>query len=70
MDRNGEIEGYSVRYVEEGSGEGDRREEMVSGDSSERMTTISGLTKETQCTQLKWQFCQSWDWTIQPSTHH
>ena len=42
--QNGEIVGYSVRYGEEGSGEGDRREEIVSGDSSGGMTTISQET--------------------------
>ena len=44
---NGEITGYSVRYGEEGSSEGDRRVQMISGDSSGGMTIISGLTKET-----------------------
>ena len=46
-DQNGEITGYSVRYGEEGSGEGDRRVQMAPGDSSGGMITISGLTKET-----------------------
>ena len=38
------ITGYSVRYEEVGNR---TVVEMVSGDSSGRMTTISGLTKET-----------------------
>ena len=42
-DQNGPITGYSVRYGEMGSGS--TQTETVSGDS--RMTTISGLTKET-----------------------
>ena len=42
-DWNGEITGYSVRYGEEGSGEGDRTVQMT----SEIATTISGLNKET-----------------------
>ena len=42
--RNGAITGYSVRYGEVGTSEGERRVEMASGDS---MTTVSGLTKET-----------------------
>ena len=41
--QNGEIAGYWVRYGEEGSSE----VQMVSGDSSGGMTTVSGLTKET-----------------------
>ena len=41
VDQNGPITGYSVRYGEMGSGA-----ETVSGEDS-RMTTISGLTKET-----------------------
>ena len=44
--RNGEITGYVVRYGEEGSSEGVRSVQMVSGDSSGGMITISGLTKE------------------------
>ena len=43
---NGEITGYVVRYGEEGSSEGDRSVQMVSGDSSGGMTTISGLTNK------------------------
>ena len=43
VDQNGPITGYSVRYGEMGSGS--TQAEAVSGDS--RMTTISGLTKET-----------------------
>ena len=35
-----------MRYGEERSSEGDRSVQMVSGDSSGGMTTISGLTKE------------------------
>ena len=35
-----------MRYGEEGSSEGDRSVQMVSGDSSGGMTTISGLTKQ------------------------
>ena len=42
--QNGAITGYSVRYGEVGTSEGERRVEMVSGDT---MNTISGLTKET-----------------------
>ena len=41
--QNGEIAGYMVRYVEEGSS----GVLMVSGDSSGGMTTITGLTRET-----------------------
>ena len=41
--RNGEITGFVVRYGEEGS---NRSVQMVSGDSSGGMTTISGLNKE------------------------
>ena len=44
--RNGEITGYIVRYGEEGSSEGDRSVQMVSGGSSGGMTTISGLRKQ------------------------
>ncbi|CAI8050555.1 Receptor-type tyrosine-protein phosphatase delta, partial [Geodia barretti] len=40
--QNGEITGYWARYGEEGSSE----VQMVSGDSSGGMTTVSGLTKE------------------------
>ena len=40
------IIGYSVRYGEMGTSEG-TVVEMISGDSSRGMTTISGLTKET-----------------------
>ena len=42
--RNGDITGYSVRYGEVGSAEGDRSVEMVSGDSSGGMYDISGLS--------------------------
>ena len=42
--QNGAITGYSVRYGEVGTSEGERRVEVASGDS---MTTVSGLTKET-----------------------
>ena len=45
--QNGEITGYWVRYGEEGSSEEARSVQMVSGDSSGGMTTVSGLTKET-----------------------
>ena len=41
-----DITGYSVRYGEVGTSER-TVVEMVSGDSSGGMTTISGLTKET-----------------------
>ena len=44
VNQNGAITGYSVRYGEVGTSEGERRVEMASGDS---MTTVSGLTKET-----------------------
>ena len=46
IDQNGVITGYSVRYGEVGTSER-TVVEMVSGDSSGGMTTISGLTKET-----------------------
>ena len=42
--QNGAITGYSVRYGEVGTSEGERRVEIASGNSS---STISGLTKET-----------------------
>ena len=42
--QNGAITGYSVRYGEVGTSDGERRVEIVTGDS---MTTVSGLTKET-----------------------
>ena len=42
--QNGAITCYSVRYGEVGTSEGERRVEIVTGDS---MTTVSGLTKET-----------------------
>ena len=45
--QNGEITGYAVMYGEEGSSEGDKSVQMVSGDSSGGMVLISGLTKET-----------------------
>ena len=45
--RNGGITGYSVRYGEVGSAEGDRSVEMVSGDSSGGMYDISGLEPST-----------------------
>ena len=41
--RNGEITGYVVRYGEEGS---NRSVQIVSGDSSGGMTTISGHSKQ------------------------
>ena len=44
--QNGAITGYSVRYGEVGTSER-TVVEIVSGDSSGGMTTISGLTKET-----------------------
>ena len=43
-DRNGEITGYSARYGEKGTSEGDRTVKMV---SEVVATIISGLTKET-----------------------
>ena len=47
-DQNGAITGYSVRHGEVETSESERTVvEMVSGDSSGGMTTISGLTKET-----------------------
>ena len=46
--QNGEIAGYSVQYVAEGSSE--TGSEMVSGDSSGGTTTISGLTRRTMYT--------------------
>ena len=46
--RNGDITGYSVRYGEVGSAEGARTVvEMVSGDFSGGMYTISGLIAAT-----------------------
>ena len=42
--RNGDITGYSVRYGEVETSEGERSVQMTSGDT---MTTVSGLTKET-----------------------
>ena len=39
---NGDITGYSVRYVEVESTEGDRRIEIVSGEDT-RQATVSGL---------------------------
>ena len=46
--QNGEITGYSVQYVAEGSSE--TGSEMVSGDSSGGTTTLSGLTRQTMYT--------------------
>ena len=46
IDQNGAITGYSVRYGELGTSNR-TVVDMVSGDSSGGMTTISGLTKET-----------------------
>ena len=48
-DRNGGITGYSVRYGEVGSAEGERTE-MVSGDFSGGTYTISGLSPATAYT--------------------
>ena len=49
--RNGDITGYSVRYREVGSAERERTvDEMVSGDFSGGMYTISGLSAATQYT--------------------
>ena len=48
--RNGDITDYSVRYGVEGSAEGDRSVEMVSGDSSGGMYDISGLSAATRYT--------------------
>ena len=49
--RNGNITGYSVRYGEVGSAEGERTvDEMVSGDFSGGMYTISGLSPATPYT--------------------
>ena len=46
--RNGDITGYSVRYGKVGSAEGERTVvEMVSGDFSGGMCTISGLSPAT-----------------------
>ena len=47
--RNGDITGYSVRYGEIGSTEGERTLQMVEGDM-DRQTTISGLTPSTEYT--------------------
>ncbi|CAI8039194.1 Receptor-type tyrosine-protein phosphatase delta, partial [Geodia barretti] len=41
--QNGEITDYRVRYGEEGSSEDARDIQMVSGDSSGGVTTVSGL---------------------------
>ena len=49
--RNGNITGYSVQYGEVGSAEGERTiVEMVSGDFSGGMYTISGLSAATPYT--------------------
>ena len=49
--RNGDITGYSVRHGEVGSAEGERTvDEMVSGDFSGGMYTISGLSPATPYT--------------------
>ena len=48
--RNGDITGYSVRYGEVGSVEGDKSVEMVSGDSGGGMYDISGLSAATRYT--------------------
>ena len=49
--RNGDITGYTVRYGEVGSAEGERTVvEMVSGDFSGGMYTISGLSAATPYT--------------------
>ena len=49
--RNGDITGYSVQYGEVGSAEGERTvHEMVSGDFSGGMYTISGLSAATPYT--------------------
>ncbi|CAI8048276.1 Protein sidekick-2, partial [Geodia barretti] len=45
--QNGEIAGYLVRYGEEGSSEEARSVQMVSGDSSGGITTVSGLNRQT-----------------------
>ena len=45
--QNGEVTDYWVTYGEEESTEEARSVQMVSGDSSGGMTTVSGLTKET-----------------------
>ena len=45
--RNGDITGYLVRYGVQGSGEGEKTVKMASGDSSEGMYHISGLTAAT-----------------------
>ena len=42
--QNGAITGYSVRYGEVGTSEGERRVEIASENSS---STVSGLTKKT-----------------------
>ena len=47
IDRNGNITGYSVRYGVQGTAEGDRTVKMATGDSSEGMYTISGLSAAT-----------------------
>ena len=44
---NGEITGYWVRYGEEGSSEEARSVQMVSGDASGGITTVSGLNRQT-----------------------
>ena len=49
--RNGDITDYSVRYGEVGSAEGERTvDEMISGDFSGGMYTISGLSAATPYT--------------------
>ena len=48
-DRNGDITGYSVRYGEVGSAEGETIIQMVEGDM-DRQATISELTPSTEYT--------------------
>ena len=45
--RNGEITGYRVKYGEEGSSEGERSVQTVSGDSSGGRGTVTGLAPGT-----------------------
>ena len=45
--RNGDITGYSVRYGVQGTSEGDRTVQMISGDSGGGMYQISGLQSST-----------------------
>ena len=62
---NGDIAGYSVQYWEMESAEGERTvDEMVSGDFSGGMYTISGLSVATEYI-VEVAADQCWTWAIQ-----